>query len=367
MSAKKLPIAQILPGMVVAEDVYTFNNKLIIAKGTTLTDRVITHLNFYAVPNISIEADVETKVDAVEQDLIPDFIQRPHSEQVKMTPEFNSFSESFINMIEPFKGQLNNILTDNTKIVNTDGLLTEVDTILDKSRNGLHVFDMMHSMRDADDATYIHSINVSLICNVIGKWLKYDRKDLETLTLCGLLHDIGKLEIPEEILKKTDPLTDDDISILREHPLKGYNILKKKSLNIHIQMSAMLHHERFDGSGYPMGMKGSQIDKMAKVVMIADIYDAMTSARIYRKPLCPFEVLSVFESDGMAKFDPKILMTFMDKIKETYMGSTIKLNDNSIGKIVMMNRNNMTRPIIQLEDKFVDLIYEQNLYITEVL
>lgn len=361
MSTLKLPIEQASPGMVVADDIYTFNNQLIIAKGTTLTDRIITHLNFYAIPSIIIEVPEKEPKEK------PSFISNPYSAQLKKSTEFKNFNKSFSNMINPFKNQLNNLILDNSADVNTNVLLSEVDSILVYARNGFHVFDMLHCMRDADDLTYVHSINVALICNVIGKWLKFNKKDLETLTLCGLLHDIGKLDMPQEILKKPDKLTDSEYETIKLHTLKGYNLLKDKNLNIHVQMSAMMHHERNDGTGYPMGVHAVQIDKMAKIVMIADVYDAMTSARVYRGPMCPFEVLSVFESEGISKFDPKYVMTFMEYIKETYLGCSVRLNDKSIGKIVMMHRNNMTKPVIQLEDRFVDLIKEQNLFIEAVL
>lgn len=363
MSMLKLPMEQASPGMVVADDVYTFNNQLIIAKGTTLTDRVITHLNFYAIPHIII--DIPDKEHTTEE--TPSFIREPYSEQLKKSTEYKQFKKAFTDMINPFKSQLNNMILDNSKKVNTDVLLSEVDTILKHSRNGFHVFDMLHCMRDTDDLTYVHSVNVALICNVIGKWLKFDKRNLETVTLCGLLHDIGKLDTPQELLKKPGKLTDNEYETIKMHTLEGYNILKGKDLNIHVQMSAMMHHERNDGTGYPMGIHSRQIDKMAKIVMIADVYDAMTSARVYRGPICPFEVLSVFESEGMSKFEPKYIMTFMDYIKETYLGNTVKLNDNSVGKIVMMNRNNITKPVIQLKDNVIDLTREQNLFIESII
>lgn len=367
MNILKLPIEQAVPGMVTADDVYTFNNQLIITKGTTLTDRIITHLNFYAVPYVKIEVPDSKPASSEANMEEPSFINEPYSEKVKGSTEFKQFKKSFINMIDPFKNQLNSMILDNSNEVNTNKLLSEVDSILEHTRNGLHVFDMLHCMRDADDLTYVHSVNVALICNVMGKWLKFDNRDLETVTLSGLLHDIGKLEMPAEILKKPGKLNDAEYEKIKMHTLKGYNILKKKNLNIHVQMSAMMHHERNDGSGYPMGIRGVQIDKMAKIVMIADIYDAMTSARVYRGPMCPFEVLSIYESEGLSHFDTKYIMTFMEYIRETYLGNTVRLNDNSIGKIIMMNRNNITKPVIQLKDGFVDLTKEQNLYIEAML
>lgn len=363
MRTQKIPIELAVPGMVVADDVYTFNNQLIIAAGTTLTDRVITHLNFYSVPSLLIRISNETPVPLTSAAIV----QEVYSEKVKKSPEYKKFNKEFTEATAVFQGQLNGILTDESKHVDTDALLSEMYQIMKNARNGLHLFDMLHCMRNLDDLTYAHSINVALISNVLGKRLKFSRKDLETLTLCGLLHDIGKLETPPELLKKADQLTKDEHETIKLHTLKGYNILKKKDLNIHIQMTAMMHHERLDGSGYPMGIRTEQIDSMAKIVMIADVYDAMTSARAYRGAICPFEVLGVFESEGLSKFDPKCLIAFLDYIKETYLGNTVRLSDKSVGKIVMMDRNNITKPVIQLKDRFVDLTKDYNLYIEAIL
>ncbi|MDE7297551.1 MAG: HD domain-containing protein, partial [Lachnospiraceae bacterium] len=267
---------------------------------------------------------------------------------------------------EHFRGHLAYIIEKNEK-VNEDELIQEIDSVLSNARNGMHVFDMLHSMRDHDDETYLHSLNVALISNVLGRWLHFSRRELDTLTLCGLLHDIGKLMIPQEIIRKSSRLTDSEYTTVRTHPVRGFNILRAQNANIHVQMSAMMHHERCDGSGYPMGIKGDQIDRFAKIVMIADVYEAMTAARVYRGPLCPFEVISIFESEGLAKYDTRYVMTFLEHINQTYLHNNVRLNDKSEGSIVMMNRTSLSKPVIQVGDRFIDLSREPDLYIEAIL
>ena len=129
-----------------------------------------------------------------------------------------------------------------------------------------------------------------------------------------------------------------------------------------------MHHERCDGSGYPMAIKGDQIDRFAKLVMIADVYDAMTSARVYRDALCPFEVLSMFNTEGFKKFDPKYLMTFVEHVYQTYLNNNVRLNNKAIGKIVMMNQFSSTKPVIAFPDNtYVDLTKETDLFIEAIL
>lgn len=361
---KKIRIltSQATPGMIIADDVYTMTNQLIISAGTTITDKVITRLKFYSIHQIYISLD-----EAAPN--VPPLSQantEPYSERVKESEEFKNFSSSVTQSTEKFRGQISKIIEDNEKI-DTDELLSDVNSVLVHARNGSHFFDMLHCMRENDDETYQHCINVALISNVLGRWLNFTRRDLDTVTLCGMLHDIGKIMIPQEIIRKPEQLTEDEYTTVKTHPVRGYNILRAQNANIHIQMTAMMHHERCDGSGYPMGIKGDQIDRFAKVVMVADVYEAMTAARVYRGPLCPFEAISMFESEGLYKFDTRIIMTFLKHVNQTYLHNNVRLSDQTEGTIIMMNPTYLSRPVVQVGDRYIDLAREHDLHIEAII
>lgn len=363
MKSQKILTKQASPGMKVAEDVYTFNNQLIIPKDTVLTDKAITRLKFYSIKNVMISVPEEINVPIV-TDLYTEHI---HSERVKNTTAFKEFNNSLLNSTALLKKELNDIANGKIEIHTAD-LFKQISVLAEKARNGIHLFDMLHCLRDLEDETFVHSINVALISNTMAKWLNFGKKDIETATLCGLLHDIGKLAIPKEVMFKTEKLTDEEFEIIRSHTTKGYNILQSSDINIHIKMTAIMHHERCDGSGYPMSIKGDQIDRFAKIVMIADVYDAMTSARVYRGALCPFEVLSMFNTEGFKKFEPKYLMPFVEHVYQTYLNNTVRLNNQAVGKIVMMNQFSSARPVIAFPDNtYVDLTKETDLYIEAIL
>lgn len=131
--------------------------------------------------------------------------------------------------------------------------------------------------------------------------------------------------------------------------------------------AALMHHERCDGSGYPFGIRNSKIDSYAKMVAIADVYDAMTCARIYRGPLCPFKVIEVFESEGLQKYDTRFIMTFLENIVNTYMLHRVRLSDGRTGDVVFINRSSLARPTIKCGDTFVDLSIEPKLSIEEII
>ena len=239
--------------------------------------------------------------------------------------------------------------------------------MLDDTRGGIHVFDILHNMRDYDDSTFNHSMNVALICNVFADWMHMSAMEKEIATVCGLLHDIGKLRIPEQIVKKASRLTDEEYDLIKTHPMEGYNILFESRFISSVQNAALMHHERSDGSGYPLGLKGNQIDKFAKMVAIADVYDAMTAARVYRGALCPFKVIEMFEKEGLSMFDPEYILVFMENIVQTYIKNWVRLSNGKEGEIVMLNKQKLSRPVVLCGTEFINLADHPEISIDEIL
>jgi HD-GYP domain-containing protein (c-di-GMP phosphodiesterase class II) len=124
-----------------------------------------------------------------------------------------------------------------------------------------------------------------------------------------------------------------------------------------------MHHERCDGTGYPNGLVSHEIEPFAKLIAIADVYDAMTCARVYRGPLCPFEVISLFETEGYLKYDTKYLLTFLEGIVQTYINNNVRLSNKMEGEIVLINKFDLSRPVIMVGDEFIDLSRHRDLYI----
>lgn len=354
----------LIPGMITAEDVYTYANQLVLTKGIVLSDSTITKLSFYSILSIMIE-------DAsVHMDTAP--VKFPQEEtlnqRVQASPEFRRFKTEFESEAKDLNNSLNDIVKKNVPI-DTEKLLDGVLHLVTLQNEGSYpIFNMLSNMRMYDDVTYVHSINVSLICNVFAKWLHMRDDEVKLATMCGLLHDIGKLLVPENIIKKPAKLTEKEYAQIKEHPVEGYKILRENNLDEHICNAALMHHERCDGSGYPMGLRGDRIDRYAKIVAIADVYDATTSARLYRGPLCPFTVISLFENDGFAKYDPQCIMTFLQNIVNTYLLNTVYLNDGSIAQIVFINKEHLSQPTLKTEDgKFIDLAQYPSLKIEAII
>ncbi len=370
--------------MIAGEDVFNLSNQLIIPRGQKLSDKMITRLELYSIPYVKIleyedePFDAEITEDDAHTDAAPaqeapksapapnPFSNKFSQNRIQASPEFQQYVESFETAVGEFKSSLNDIV-QNGAPVNTDELLHQATDLISGTRTSSDFFNMLHNMRQYDDLTFAHSMNVALICHILADWVHMSAEDVETATLCGLLHDIGKLQIPDNIIKKPGKLTEEEYKIVKTHTIAGYNILKDQDISEHIKNSALMHHEKCDGSGYPFGLTSDKIDPFAKIVAIADVYDAMTAARVYRGPLCPFQVIEIFEKEGLQKYETEYIMTFLENVVMTYMNETVKLSDGTIGTIVFINHAHLSKPMIQVNDRFIDLANEPNISILKIL
>lgn len=357
MEAIRIRTDQAESGMVVAADIYSSNDQLIIPKGTKLDDRVISRLRYYNIYGLLVYDKKQLEEAHKEESYL---------ETLRNTEEFKKFNSKYIESVGEIENSFQKMIQGESEI-DIDSLLKETDRILSEGRSGIHIFEMLHGIRDYDDMTYVHCLNVALICNVFAGWLKMSKEETKIITLAGLLHDIGKMLVSKDIITKAGKLTEDEYEEVKLHTIKGYQTLKDLNLDIRIKYAALMHHERCDGSGYPNGFKADQIENYSKIVAIADVYDAMTSNRRYRKAICPFEVVESFERDGFLKYDPGYLMVFLERIVMSYLHNMVRLSDGREGEVVMINKLALSRPIVRCGDTFVDLSKEHKLTIESIL
>ncbi|HEX3010476.1 MAG TPA: HD-GYP domain-containing protein, partial [Syntrophomonadaceae bacterium] len=254
------------------------------------------------------------------------------------------------------------------KSLEVDEISDTVDMLLEQVFDEIDLFKQMRIMKAKDDYLFTHSVNVSLLCILIGRWLKCDDKSIKNLGIAGLLHDIGKVFIPDEILNKPDKLTDHEFEEIKKHTLLGYNLVgQNEGISNEIANAVLMHHERLDGSGYPIGSKGTQMGFYASVVAVADVYDAITSSRTYSSKQSPYTAAEVLWTESFGKLDPRISKVFYDKITNFYIGNEVLLSNNEKGIVVYINPTQPTRPIVMSGDMFYDLSVDRNLTIVEII
>jgi HD-GYP domain-containing protein (c-di-GMP phosphodiesterase class II) len=202
----------------------------------------------------------------------------------------------------------------------------------------------------------------------LARWLGMNNTEVEEIAKAGLLHDIGKAKIDADLLNKNGKLTPEEFEEMKTHTTNGYRMVENMhDISRGVKMGVLMHHERTDGSGYPMGAKGDQIHKYAKVLAIADVYDAMTSDKVYKNRRPAFEVLRYMQGEMANLLDRAMLNTFVERIICHYIGDYVILNTGEIGELVHVNPRYPLKPIVQVQNVFVDLYYEKDVELSDLL
>lgn len=355
---KEILTADLTPGMVTAQAVMTPNGQLIVNKGITLDKKMIARISFYSIANVMVEeeepAPEEIAPQTPETPATPSDIPAPAKKE-EPSSLFSSFETAYTSKLFHIRDMFKDILEKDT--LDAKAFMREALDIIGSQRlTTIELFDHIHNLRQIEDTVFAHSINVALIARILGTWLKYDAETIDQLTIAGLLHDVGKLKIPTNILDKPGKLTDIEFEVVKTHPRMSYDALNHFDLEPRVLNAILHHHERCDGTGYPDKLTGAELDDFTMVIAVADVYDAMTAARKYREPLCPFQVIALFEEEGLQKYKPSVILTFLNRIANTYQNHRIMLSDGRIATIVLLNDKHLSRPTISLDDgSFIDL------------
>ena len=300
----RLKSNQLKTGMVTAQSIFNEKGAPFLVRGTPLTDRYIYRLRQLSVPELhvtSLSANFQLPPP-------PDVIEeRTRVQAVDSVAE--TFRQAEVN------GQFDMNLMEQC----ADLLVRDIMT---KKKNLVQITDI----RLHDSYTFSHSVNVAVLATMLGNLCGYSKSKLQVITLGGLLHDIGKLAVPTPILNKTSSLTADEFKIIRRHPSEGRKILKElNSPNASIlAIIAAQHHEHLDGSGYPNHIRGKSIHPYSRITAIADVYDALTSARSYKRAYKPNVVYQMMMHNSPGHFDMDRLRLFFDNVAIYPVGTVMK-------------------------------------------
>lgn len=280
--------------------------------------------------------------------------------------KFKEKKETYKDAILNLKFVLND-LTSGDKV--DYGRIVDISKALNSSiSESSHIIKCLSEIKSCDEYTYTHCINVALYSMLIAKWLDLPEESVKNVIQAGLLHDIGKVKIPNEILNKNGKLSSEEFELMKKHSMYGYDFIKDISnISESVKEAVLLHHERLDGSGYPFGYSGSSISLLTKIVSMADVYDAMTQNRVYKNKANPFDAFKMFLTIGATMFESTVLNTFLKNMAAFYIGAKVILSNGDTGEIVYVPPQDILSPIISVGSKYIDLSMEVSLKVLSLL
>lgn len=208
------------------------------------------------------------------------------------------------------------------------------------------IFKCIDTPRPMDEDLQRHCLNVALLNGMMADWLELPTDQARLLVMAGILHDIGKTHIPEEILNAPRSLTDEEFALIKRHPMYSDKLLGVR-FDPQVRQAVRSHHERAGGRGYPDGLDGEEISLFARITAVTDVYDAMVSKRSYKEERTPFDILDMFYADGFAGLDPDLVTVFLCHMKELLLERKVIMSDGSPGVVRYIPPNDFGHPIIQ--------------------
>lgn len=335
------------PGMILAKDIYLFNNSnfntLLLTKGQVLNNTYIKKINYHNIDGAYIES--EAFLDINVESYIDDRLRAESLTQIR-------------DVYYEFKMSSGKINSSTIKQISSivDSLITE---LLYKDDLSYNVIDF----KNYDSYTFQHCLNVAILSISTGISMGFSESKLHDLGMAGLLHDIGKMSIPVEILNKPSKLTDEEYEIMKTHPISAVMLLKSLVSN-DVLRAIESHHEKLDGTGYPYGRKADNIHSYGKILAVCDVYDALTSDRSYKKAAFPSEVIEYIMGCADTHFDYEILKHFIKIIVAYPVGTFVKLSDGKLAVVVKNYSENIMRPLIRIinsngtVEEDIDLLYD---------
>lgn len=334
-----VPIQSVRKGTIIKETIYSENGIILLKQGTPLKDAYIRHLMDMGVNGLYIDDEISKEIE----------ITTTISGKLK--------NEAVQKMKNAFTFAKKEKFTTSEMLQASEAMYALIENVIDEILSNDNFMINMVDLKVFDDYTFFHSVSVATISIMIAVNMDFKKNELIELGLSAILHDIGKVFTPKDILNKKGCLTDDEMVIMKGHSDDGYRYLKEKfNVPMRTYIGVLQHHEKWDGSGYPLGITGTNISKYARIIAVADVYDALTSDRPYRKGMFPSEAMEYIMGGGGTFFDPEIVQVFYKSMAIYPNGTIVELSNGLTGIVVQNIPGRTMRPILKiLKDKDEDV------------
>jgi len=347
-----LSVDQLEEGMIIGEDIIGNYGIMFLMKGTILTARYIQGIKRLGLDYVYV---LESQRDSGSES----------GEKNQVVIASMKLNKAYNKALDRFKSVYQNVGMSNE--IEIQKVQEAISPMLQEIISHQNILGRLRQIDIEDAYTYKHSVDVCMLSVMIGKWLNLTPEMLNHLAVSALLHDIGKSKIPLEILNKPGKLTAEEFELVKKHTIFGYEMIKNSTEIPEIAYGILQHHERMDGTGYPYGLKGEDIHLFGRIIAVADIFDTMTSERVYKKKESPFKTAELLGDNRFGELDPYICSVFLDNISKFYVGNIVRLNTGEIGEVILVHKNIPTRPLIRIGEKFIDLSQQYEYEIMEII
>lgn len=334
-------------GDIAADDIFNSQGIILVVKNTVINEFIKEKLYHFGIKKIPVYDQQENTV----------------SNELDSNSYF--MKQDYTSIIKAVKYILQKLTNSTLEYYEID-LIT--DNMLQYINDASSIMECLSNVKNKDEYTYQHSVNVAFYSMLTARWLQLPEYMIRDIIQAALLHDLGKIKIPLEILNKPGKLTEEEFAIIKKHPQMGYDLVKNRpEVHQNIVDAILQHHERIDGSGYPNGLKDRQIGLYGKIIAVCDVFDAMTQNRVYKNRVTPFDSFQMFLTIGLSSFDTHILTVFLKHISPYYIGIQIVLNNGKKGRIVYIPPQNILYPVIKVESEYIDLSKKTELKILDLI
>ncbi len=243
------------------------------------------------------------------------------------------------------------------KPFHVEGVTDATNLIYEKMDDNELIVKFLHEVHRTDEYTYRHCVETAFYAMLIAKWLQMDEPEIKKAIQAGLLHDIGKTKIPSEILNKEGIITKNEYEVIKQHPMIGYEMLSRfgQEIDSEVKNAVLHHHERNDRSGYPQRASREEINIYAKIIAVTDVFNAMTTDRVYKKRVSPFDAFEMYQTIGLSLFDFEVMNVFIKNIAPYFIGTKVSLSNGEFGEIVYIPPHDVTHPVVKIKSGYIDL------------
>ncbi|MGM7703295.1 HD-GYP domain-containing protein [Pseudalkalibacillus sp. Hm43] len=355
----KVHVQNLKTGDMLNQDVFSLSSRPIVGQGTELTREHIEVLKAFNIREVDVKPSQVTTDPKQEQTDTTTTVDTPTL--------YDDFYPKYMKAVSQYKKIFSNWQAGSP--VDLFQVRQEIVPLIELAITKPKTILSLHHFSSEKDYVYHHAISVALISSFLAKKLSYSKGDIIQIGLAGALIDCGMSKVQPRILTKKETLKKEEFEEIKQHPILGYKMLKgTPGIKEDVLLSILQHHEREDGSGYPLGTKGNNLRPFSRVVAIADVFHAMTSERFYRMKQSPFKVLEQMLMDQFGKFDPKILNVLVSELSNFSVGTKVELSNTQIGEIVFMDPQSHTRPMVKIESGDIIALKQRNdLYIENIL